>query len=95
MVINTTDFTITAKADKVANNVSLTANDMNIIIKKGDVTLEYAADGSKDFQIGTIDAVNRKVQIIGTVKYTTVNPTRDNNNYIEVAYTQAYKKLIE
>ena len=90
-VINTKDFTITAKAEKLESDESTpTTEQMNVIIKKGDVTLT-----EDDFKLGTIDASRRIVQIIGSGNYTTIDPSRDDKDYIEVAYTQAYKNLIE
>lgn len=99
MVINTKDFTITAKANKLTTpGAAPTAADMTVTIKKGDLELKYG----KDFVIGDINAAKRTVQIKGSLEapqtpanYTTTDAKRDGNNYITVSYTQATKKLIE
>lgn len=101
MVINTKDFTITAKANKLTTpGATPTATDMTVTIKKGDLELKY----DKDFVIGDINAAKRTVQIKGSVEatpiktpanYTTTDAKRDGNDYITVSYTQATKKLIE
>ena len=96
MAINTTDFTITAKAEKIGAAPKPTIDQMIIVIKKGDVTLE----SDKDFRIfnnsnNSIDGSKRTVKIEGQGNYTTKDASGTGNDYIEVPYTQAYNKLIE
>ena len=97
LAINTTDFEITAKAEKIDSSASKpTVAQMIITIKKGDVTLTPGSDFqilNKD--VANIDGSKRTVKIEGLGNYTTKDASGTGNNYIEVPYTQAYKNLIE
>lgn len=97
MAINTKDFTITAKAKKLADVADKPGvSDMVITIKKGDLTLKSGTDFQiLDNSADNIDGAQRTVKIEGLGNYTTEDASGTGSDYIVVPYTQAYGKLIE
>ena len=84
--INTTDFTITAKASKDAKD----KDDVIVSIKMGDKELE-----DDDYYVDSINWAKKTITIKGEGNFTTEKDAKGNQKGLVVAFTQSDKLLIE